>query len=169
MSVARVKQIGLIGGPLLGLLCYYLLPLHYSTESGRVGRVHAGGARHTRPDGLDGHVVAHRGGGYRGYGAAADRDLPAARHCAPGQGPAALRCRRDLPLYGRIHHRACHRALGPRPAHRFLHSSLGRRAAGRDRRRLHGSHGIPEHVGFQYRVRGHDGADRVERHRPRVA
>src|SRR5262245_862282 len=34
MNVALVKRIGLFGGPLLGLLCYYLLPSHYSTGPG---------------------------------------------------------------------------------------------------------------------------------------
>jgi hypothetical protein len=28
MTTAMVKRIGLFGGPLLGLLCYYLLPSH---------------------------------------------------------------------------------------------------------------------------------------------
>jgi di/tricarboxylate transporter len=32
MTTAMVKRIGLFGGPLLGLLCYYLLPSHYSTN-----------------------------------------------------------------------------------------------------------------------------------------
>ena len=31
MNVATVRRIGLFAGPLLGLLCYYLLPQHYST------------------------------------------------------------------------------------------------------------------------------------------
>jgi sodium-dependent dicarboxylate transporter 2/3/5 len=35
MSPVSIKRIGLIGGPLLSLLCYHLLPLHYSTEVGR--------------------------------------------------------------------------------------------------------------------------------------
>jgi sodium-dependent dicarboxylate transporter 2/3/5 len=34
MSAALIKRIGLFGGPLLGLLCYYLLPPHYSTGPG---------------------------------------------------------------------------------------------------------------------------------------
>jgi hypothetical protein len=34
MNVATVRRIGLFGGPLLGLLCYYLLPPHYSTGPG---------------------------------------------------------------------------------------------------------------------------------------
>jgi solute carrier family 13 (sodium-dependent dicarboxylate transporter), member 2/3/5 len=34
MNAALVKRIGLFGGPLLGLLCYYLLPPHYSTGPG---------------------------------------------------------------------------------------------------------------------------------------
>jgi solute carrier family 13 (sodium-dependent dicarboxylate transporter), member 2/3/5 len=34
MNAALVKRIGLIAGPLLGFLCYYLLPLHYSTGPG---------------------------------------------------------------------------------------------------------------------------------------
>jgi sodium-dependent dicarboxylate transporter 2/3/5 len=34
MNLALVKRIGLIAGPLLGLLCYYLLPPHYSTGPG---------------------------------------------------------------------------------------------------------------------------------------
>ena len=35
MSAANVKRIGLFGGPLLGLLCYFLLPLNYSTGTGQ--------------------------------------------------------------------------------------------------------------------------------------
>ena len=31
MSLAQIKSFGLVGGPLLGLLCYHLLPLQYST------------------------------------------------------------------------------------------------------------------------------------------
>ena len=34
MTTAMVKRIGLFGGPLLGLLCYYLLPPHYATAPG---------------------------------------------------------------------------------------------------------------------------------------
>ena len=34
MSVATVKRIGLFGGPMLGLVCYYLLPTYYSTGPG---------------------------------------------------------------------------------------------------------------------------------------
>ena len=34
MTAANFKRIGLFGGPVLGLLCYYLLPLHYSTGPG---------------------------------------------------------------------------------------------------------------------------------------
>jgi sodium-dependent dicarboxylate transporter 2/3/5 len=34
MNAALVKRIGLFAGPLLGLLCYYLLPPHYSTGPG---------------------------------------------------------------------------------------------------------------------------------------
>src|SRR5262252_2631052 len=34
MSSATVKRIGLFGGPILGLVCYYLLPLYYSTGPG---------------------------------------------------------------------------------------------------------------------------------------
>ena len=34
MTTALVKRIGLFGGPLLGLLCYYLLPPHYATDPG---------------------------------------------------------------------------------------------------------------------------------------
>ena len=34
MTTAMVKRIGLFGGPLLGLLCYYLLPAHYATDPG---------------------------------------------------------------------------------------------------------------------------------------
>jgi sodium-dependent dicarboxylate transporter 2/3/5 len=34
MSLLTIKRIGLFSGPLLGLLCYHLLPLHYSTGSG---------------------------------------------------------------------------------------------------------------------------------------
>ena len=169
MTIAMLKRIGLFGGPLLGLLCYYLLPLPVFDRSWRVGRVHASGARHACLDGLDGRVVAHRGGGYRGHRSPADRDLPAAGHSAPQQSPAALRCGRDFPLHGRLHHRACHRALGSRPAHGLLHLAPGRGASGRNRRRLHGGHRVPEHVGLEYRVRGHDGADRAERRRPGTA
>ncbi len=34
MSLAQIKRFGLIGGPVLGLLCYHLLPLHYSAGAG---------------------------------------------------------------------------------------------------------------------------------------
>ena len=34
MNAAAVKRIGFFGGPLLGLLCFYLLPPHYSTGPG---------------------------------------------------------------------------------------------------------------------------------------
>ena len=34
MTAATVRRIGLFGGPLLGLLCYYFLPPHYSTGPG---------------------------------------------------------------------------------------------------------------------------------------
>jgi solute carrier family 13 (sodium-dependent dicarboxylate transporter), member 2/3/5 len=34
MTAAMVKRIGLFGGPLLGLLCYHLLPVQYSTGPG---------------------------------------------------------------------------------------------------------------------------------------
>lgn len=34
MNAALVKRVGLFAGPLLGLLCYYLLPPHYSTGPG---------------------------------------------------------------------------------------------------------------------------------------
>ena len=34
MTAAKFRRIGLFGGPLLGLLCYHLLPLHYSTGAG---------------------------------------------------------------------------------------------------------------------------------------
>jgi sodium-dependent dicarboxylate transporter 2/3/5 len=34
MSMALVKRIGLFGGPMLAALCYYLLPIHYSTGPG---------------------------------------------------------------------------------------------------------------------------------------
>jgi sodium-dependent dicarboxylate transporter 2/3/5 len=34
MNVATVRRIGLFGGPILGLVCYYLLPQHYSTGPG---------------------------------------------------------------------------------------------------------------------------------------
>jgi sodium-dependent dicarboxylate transporter 2/3/5 len=36
MSIATIKRVGLFGGPLLGLLCYYLLPLQYSTGAGEL-------------------------------------------------------------------------------------------------------------------------------------
>jgi solute carrier family 13 (sodium-dependent dicarboxylate transporter), member 2/3/5 len=35
MTAAKVKCIGLFAGPLLGLLCYFLLPVQYSTGSGQ--------------------------------------------------------------------------------------------------------------------------------------
>src|SRR5262245_58036054 len=35
MTAALVKRLGLFGGPLLALLCYYLLPLQYSTGPGQ--------------------------------------------------------------------------------------------------------------------------------------
>jgi sodium-dependent dicarboxylate transporter 2/3/5 len=45
MSVAMVKRLGVFGGPLLALFCYYLLPLHYSTGPGEwVEFTHAGRA-----------------------------------------------------------------------------------------------------------------------------
>jgi solute carrier family 13 (sodium-dependent dicarboxylate transporter), member 2/3/5 len=34
MTAAMVKRIGLFGGPVLGLLCYYMLPTYYSTGPG---------------------------------------------------------------------------------------------------------------------------------------
>src|SRR6185369_12801085 len=34
MTAALVKRIGLFGGPVAALLCYFLLPLRYSTNSG---------------------------------------------------------------------------------------------------------------------------------------
>jgi solute carrier family 13 (sodium-dependent dicarboxylate transporter), member 2/3/5 len=34
MNAALVKRIGLFGGPVLAALCYYLLPIHYSTGPG---------------------------------------------------------------------------------------------------------------------------------------
>jgi solute carrier family 13 (sodium-dependent dicarboxylate transporter), member 2/3/5 len=34
MTTAKVKRISLLGGPLLGLLCYYLLPSRYATGPG---------------------------------------------------------------------------------------------------------------------------------------
>ena len=34
MTIAKVKRIGLFGGPLLGLLCYSLLPSRYTTGLG---------------------------------------------------------------------------------------------------------------------------------------
>jgi hypothetical protein len=36
MTAVKFRRIGLFGGPLLGLLCYHLLPLHYSTGSGQL-------------------------------------------------------------------------------------------------------------------------------------
>jgi solute carrier family 13 (sodium-dependent dicarboxylate transporter), member 2/3/5 len=45
MTAAMVKRLGLLGGPLLGLLCYSLLPVQYSTGSGDwVEFTHAGRA-----------------------------------------------------------------------------------------------------------------------------
>jgi sodium-dependent dicarboxylate transporter 2/3/5 len=45
MTLLAVKRIGLFGGPLLGLLCYHLLPAHYSTGAGQwVEFTHAGRA-----------------------------------------------------------------------------------------------------------------------------
>ena len=35
MTAAKIRRIGLFGGPLLGLLCYHLLPLQYSTGVGQ--------------------------------------------------------------------------------------------------------------------------------------
>ena len=58
----------------MGLFCYYLLPLQYSTSPGQWVEFTQSGARHIGPDGLDVHVVGHRGGGHRGYRAAAHRD-----------------------------------------------------------------------------------------------
>ena len=34
MSLAQIRRFGLFGGPVLGLLCYYLLPHHYSADAG---------------------------------------------------------------------------------------------------------------------------------------
>jgi solute carrier family 13 (sodium-dependent dicarboxylate transporter), member 2/3/5 len=34
MTAAMVKRIGRFGGPMAGLLCYFLLPLRYSTGPG---------------------------------------------------------------------------------------------------------------------------------------
>src|SRR5262245_34965256 len=34
MTTATVKRIGLVGGPVLGLVCYWLLPPQYATGSG---------------------------------------------------------------------------------------------------------------------------------------
>jgi solute carrier family 13 (sodium-dependent dicarboxylate transporter), member 2/3/5 len=34
MSLVQIKRFGLFGGPVLGLLCYHLLPLQYSTSPG---------------------------------------------------------------------------------------------------------------------------------------
>jgi hypothetical protein len=31
MNVATIRRIGLFGGPLLAVVCYYFLPPHYST------------------------------------------------------------------------------------------------------------------------------------------
>ena len=35
MSIAKIRRAGLLGGPVLGLLCYYLLPLQYSSGDGQ--------------------------------------------------------------------------------------------------------------------------------------
>ena len=34
MNIATVRRIGLFGGPVLALVCYYFLPIHYSTGPG---------------------------------------------------------------------------------------------------------------------------------------
>ena len=34
MTIAMLKRIGLFGGPILGLVCYLLLPFQYSTGPG---------------------------------------------------------------------------------------------------------------------------------------
>jgi len=34
VNAATVKHVGLFGGPMLGLVCYYLLPSYYSTGPG---------------------------------------------------------------------------------------------------------------------------------------
>ena len=65
---------------MLGLLCYYLLPLHYPGDAGEWIEFIQAGPRHIGPDGLDGDVVGHRSRGYRGYRSTADRDLPAVRN-----------------------------------------------------------------------------------------
>ena len=45
MTPMMVKRLGLVGGPLLGLLCYGLLPLQYATHPGTwVEFTHAGRA-----------------------------------------------------------------------------------------------------------------------------
>jgi sodium-dependent dicarboxylate transporter 2/3/5 len=35
MNAVKIRRFGLFGGPLLGLLCFYLLPLQYSTGAGQ--------------------------------------------------------------------------------------------------------------------------------------
>jgi sodium-dependent dicarboxylate transporter 2/3/5 len=43
MTVAKFRRIGLFGGPLLGLLCYHLLPLQYSTGAEQLVEFSAAG------------------------------------------------------------------------------------------------------------------------------
>ena len=95
MTAAKFRRIGLFGGPLLGLLCYHLLPLQYS-RCRTVGRVLGGQPSCPGHDGLNGNVVGYRVG-YRGYGAAAPRDFPAVQHCRSEQSSPALCGGRDLP------------------------------------------------------------------------
>ncbi len=164
MTAAMVKRIGLVAGPLLGLVCYYLLPLHYSNGAGewveftQAGRATLGlmvwMATWWITEAVDIEVTAL---------------LPIATFPLFGIAPL----NKVLPPYaadviflfmgGFIIGLAIERwGLDRRIA--FFTLGVGRRAPGRDRRRLHGSHRLPEHVGFEYRVRSHDGADRIERH-----
>ena len=43
MSIAKIRRAGLLGGPVLGLLCYYLLPLQYSSGDGQWVELSAAG------------------------------------------------------------------------------------------------------------------------------
>ena len=143
MTTAMVKRIGLFGGPLLGLLCYYLLPPHYATDPGEWVEFTRGRATLALMVWMAGWWLTEA------VDIEATALLPIVTFpllgIAPQQSPAALRRGGDFPLHGRLHHRACHRALGSRPTHRLLHLAPGRGASGRDRRRLHGGHRVPEH------------------------
>jgi hypothetical protein len=165
MTAATVKRIGLVGGPVLGLLCYWLLPPQYATVSG-------GWKEFTQAGRATLAVMVWMAGWWltEATDIEATALLPIVTFPLLGIAPLGA----VLPPYaadviflfmgGFIIGLAIE--LGPRPAHGLLHTAPGRAPAGGDRRRLHGRHRVLEHVGLQYRVHGHDGADRPQRRRP---